>query len=79
MMFTGSQNIITEIITTFLFFYTILDVCGFDSNLCGFGNDVSHKGRWGHKRASKNQVDHTYGTENGQYKTNQSLVDNTWK
>ncbi|XP_038573588.1 MAM and LDL-receptor class A domain-containing protein 1 [Micropterus salmoides] len=45
------------------------NVCGFDSNLCGFGNDVSHKGRWGHKRASKNQVDHTYGTENGYYMT----------
>ncbi|XP_044077011.1 MAM and LDL-receptor class A domain-containing protein 1 isoform X2 [Siniperca chuatsi] len=45
------------------------NVCGFDSSLCGFNNDVSHKGRWGPKRGSMYQVDHTYGTENGFYMT----------
>ncbi|XP_041658947.1 MAM and LDL-receptor class A domain-containing protein 1 [Cheilinus undulatus] len=45
------------------------DLCGFDSNLCGFENDVGHKGRWGRQKGAKHQVDHTYGTENGFYMT----------
>lgn len=49
-----------------LFFNTILDVCGFDSSLCGFIDGVSHFGRWVQKKATKSEVDHTYGTENGE-------------
>ncbi|XP_034558606.1 MAM and LDL-receptor class A domain-containing protein 2 [Notolabrus celidotus] len=45
------------------------DACGFDSSLCGFQNDVGHKGLWGRKQGTKSQVDHTYGTENGFYMT----------
>ncbi|XP_077580663.1 MAM and LDL-receptor class A domain-containing protein 2 [Stigmatopora nigra] len=44
-------------------------VCGFDSNSCGFENDVSHAGQWGRQRATKDNVDHTYGTDNGYYMT----------
>ncbi|XP_034411292.1 MAM and LDL-receptor class A domain-containing protein 2 [Cyclopterus lumpus] len=43
--------------------------CGFDSSWCDFQNGVNHKGRWGRKRGTKYQVDHTYGTENGFYMT----------
>ncbi|XP_026169194.1 MAM and LDL-receptor class A domain-containing protein 2 [Mastacembelus armatus] len=46
---------------------SIQNVCGFDSSLCGFENDVSHRGRWVRKRATKHHMDHTYGTENGFY------------
>uniref|UniRef100_A0AAQ5YK66 MAM domain-containing protein n=1 Tax=Amphiprion ocellaris TaxID=80972 RepID=A0AAQ5YK66_AMPOC len=45
------------------------NVCGFDSDMCGFENDVSHKGRWGRRRGTKHDVDHTYGTANGFYMT----------
>ncbi|XP_047444387.1 MAM and LDL-receptor class A domain-containing protein 2 isoform X2 [Mugil cephalus] len=42
-------------------------VCGFDSSSCGFENGVSHRGRWGRRKGTKDHVDHTYGTENGFY------------
>lgn len=64
-MSTGSQNA-PEIIKVLSLFYSILDVCGFDSSLCDFENDVSHLGRWVHKKGTKHHVDHTYGTENGE-------------
>ncbi|KAG7228996.1 hypothetical protein INR49_013229 [Caranx melampygus] len=44
-------------------------MCGFESNLCGFVNSVSHKGKWLRERGTKHHVDHTYGTENGFYVT----------
>nr|XP_057907663.1 MAM and LDL-receptor class A domain-containing protein 1-like [Doryrhamphus excisus] len=44
-------------------------VCGFESSWCGFEKDVSHAGQWGRKRGTKNNLDHTYGTENGYYLT----------
>ncbi|CAJ1072730.1 MAM and LDL-receptor class A domain-containing protein 2 [Xyrichtys novacula] len=45
------------------------DLCGFDSSLCGFETDMGHKGLWGRKKGTKDQVDHTYRTENGFYMT----------
>ncbi|KAM3603666.1 uncharacterized protein V6R79_000320 [Siganus canaliculatus] len=45
------------------------NVCGFDSGSCGFENSVSHIGRWIRQKASKSEVDHSYGTENGYYMT----------
>lgn len=48
-------------------FIIISDVCGFDSSLCDFENDVSRLGRWGRKKGTKQHVDHTYGTENGEW------------
>lgn len=62
----GNHNISREIVLTLPFFNTILDVCGFDSSLCGFIDGVSHLGRWVQKKATKSEVDHTYGTENGE-------------
>ncbi|XP_054624893.1 MAM and LDL-receptor class A domain-containing protein 1 [Dunckerocampus dactyliophorus] len=44
-------------------------VCDFESSWCGFERDVSHVGQWGRKRGTKNNLDHTYGTENGYYMT----------
>ncbi|XP_061694563.1 MAM and LDL-receptor class A domain-containing protein 2 isoform X2 [Syngnathoides biaculeatus] len=44
-------------------------VCGFDSDRCGFENDVGHVGQWGRERGTKDNVDHTYGTETGYYMT----------
>ncbi|TKS79616.1 LDL-receptor class A domain-containing protein 2 Skeletal organic matrix MAM and [Collichthys lucidus] len=49
------------------------NACGFDSSTCGFESDVSHLGRWVHKRGTKYEADHTYGTENGEKKTVQQL------
>ncbi|XP_028297170.1 MAM and LDL-receptor class A domain-containing protein 2 isoform X2 [Gouania willdenowi] len=45
------------------------NVCGFDSDMCGFEYGVSHVGRWVRRRGTKDQVDHTYGTDNGFYMT----------
>ncbi|XP_019751859.1 MAM and LDL-receptor class A domain-containing protein 2 [Hippocampus comes] len=42
-------------------------VCGFDSDWCGFENDVSHVGRWRRERGTEDHVDHTYATVNGYY------------
>lgn len=53
----------------FFFLQISLDMCGFESSLCGFENDVSHLGHWGRKRGTEHHVDHTYGTENGEWKT----------
>lgn len=44
-------------------------MCGFESSLCNFENDVSHMGHWVRERGTKSEVDHTYGTENGEQKT----------
>ncbi|XP_061879772.1 MAM and LDL-receptor class A domain-containing protein 1 isoform X1 [Entelurus aequoreus] len=44
-------------------------ICGFESGWCGFERDVSHQGHWGRERGTKNNVDHTFGTENGYYMT----------
>ncbi|XP_077471884.1 MAM and LDL-receptor class A domain-containing protein 1 isoform X3 [Stigmatopora argus] len=44
-------------------------VCGFDSNVCGFESDVGHAGQWRRQRGTKDNVDHTYGTDNGYYMT----------
>ncbi|XP_069366962.1 MAM and LDL-receptor class A domain-containing protein 2 [Paralichthys olivaceus] len=75
MVFTGHRN------TNSLGFIAVDDVtvregactnqkmCGFESSMCGFVNDVSHRGHWGRKRGTKHHVDHTYGTENGFYVT----------
>lgn len=46
-------------------------MCGFDYDLCGFHNSISHKGKWIRKRATEEEVDHTYGTDNGEYKKRQ--------
>ena len=47
------------------FFTPLVDMCGFDNGLCGFENSVSNKAKWIHKRATEEEVDHTYGTDNG--------------
>lgn len=52
------------------FFCGISAVCGFDSSDCGFISSVTHKGRWVRTKAVKNEVDHTYGTENGESQYN---------
>ncbi|XP_061652622.1 MAM and LDL-receptor class A domain-containing protein 2 isoform X2 [Phyllopteryx taeniolatus] len=44
-------------------------VCGFDSGWCGFEKDVGHVGQWSRERGTKDNMDHTYGTENGYYMT----------
>ncbi|XP_078791082.1 MAM and LDL-receptor class A domain-containing protein 1 isoform X3 [Oryzias latipes] len=46
-----------------------LNVCGFDSDWCGFENSVSQRGHWGRRKGAEHQVDHTYGTEQGFYMT----------
>nr|XP_020447005.1 MAM and LDL-receptor class A domain-containing protein 1-like isoform X2 [Monopterus albus] len=75
MMFTGHRNtnsrgfIAIDDITVREGECIIQSVCGFDSSLCGFENDVSHRGQWGRQRGTKHYVDHTYGTENGFYMT----------
>uniref|UniRef100_A0A665X458 MAM domain-containing protein n=1 Tax=Echeneis naucrates TaxID=173247 RepID=A0A665X458_ECHNA len=43
------------------------DVCGFESNLCDFENALDHKGQWYRRKGTKHHVDHTYGTENGEW------------
>ncbi|XP_062284207.1 MAM and LDL-receptor class A domain-containing protein 1 [Scomber scombrus] len=74
-MFTGHRNIKSQgfiaidDITVRKGACSNLNVCGFDSSLCGFENDVSRLGRWGRKKGTKQHVDHTYGTENGYYMT----------
>ncbi|XP_072220292.1 MAM and LDL-receptor class A domain-containing protein 1 [Leuresthes tenuis] len=45
------------------------NLCGFDSDTCGFENSVSLRGQWERRKGTKNHVDHTYGTENGFYMT----------
>ncbi|KAI3374795.1 hypothetical protein L3Q82_021349, partial [Scortum barcoo] len=73
MMFTGHRNanskgfIAIDDITVREGACSNQNECGFDSDSCGFANDASHLGRWGRKRGTKHQVDHTYGTENGFY------------
>lgn len=59
-----------QIITTLpsFCFTPFPDMCGFDYGLCGLHNGVSHKGQWIRKRATEEEVDHTYGTDNGEYK-----------
>lgn len=52
------------------FFTPFQDMCGFDYNLCGFQNSVTHKGQWIRERATEEEVDHTSGTDNGQFKMN---------
>lgn len=42
------------------------DMCGFDTDLCDFQSSVSHKGEWIRKKATEGEVDHTYGTDNGE-------------
>ena len=71
-MIIGSENIQTSL-QLFPFFYSIVDVCGFDSGSCGFKNDVSHDGRWDLERGTQHQVDHTYGTENGEQKSRKEV------
>lgn len=41
-------------------------MCGFDSDWCGFENSVSQRGHWGRRKGAEHQVDHTYGTEQGE-------------
>lgn len=48
-----------------LFVEFLLDLCGFESDSCGFENSVNHKGHWGRRKGIKDNGDHTYGTENG--------------
>ncbi|XP_055359914.1 MAM and LDL-receptor class A domain-containing protein 2 isoform X2 [Betta splendens] len=75
MMFTGYRNttsqgfIAVDDITVRDGVCGVQDVCGFESSLCAFENDVSHLGRWIHKMGTDRHVDHTYGTENGFYMT----------
>ncbi|KAM9718846.1 MAM and LDL-receptor class A domain-containing protein 1 [Menidia menidia] len=45
------------------------NLCGFDSDSCGFENSVNVLGRWERRKGTKHHVDHTYGTENGFYMT----------
>jgi len=68
LMQAGVQNI-EEIVNHFAFFFTISDLCGFDSDTCGFENRVSLLGHWERRKGTKNHVDHTYGTENGECRT----------
>ena len=42
-------------------------MCGFDSDWCGFDDSVTHRGRWVRAKATKDEVDHSYETENGEY------------
>ncbi|XP_037131957.1 MAM and LDL-receptor class A domain-containing protein 1 isoform X1 [Syngnathus acus] len=71
-MFTGQRNdssegfIALDDVTVSNGACQMQNVCGFDSDQCGFENDVGHLGRWGRKRGD---VDHTYGTVNGYYMT----------
>ncbi len=37
--------------------------------MCDFENDVSHVGHWVPEKGTKHEVDHTYGTENGEWET----------
>ncbi|KAK2822608.1 hypothetical protein Q5P01_022673 [Channa striata] len=75
MMFIGRRNktsrgfIAIDDITVKEGVCNIPEVCGFESRLCGFQNDVAHKGRWVQQRGAKDHVDHTYGTGNGFYMT----------
>lgn len=48
------------------FFTPFPDACGFDYDLCDLRNSVTHKGHWIRKRATEEEVDHTYGTDNGE-------------
>ncbi|RVE62060.1 hypothetical protein OJAV_G00176900 [Oryzias javanicus] len=45
------------------------NVCGFDSDSCGFDNSVSQRGLWGRRKGSGHQGDHSYGTGEGFYMT----------
>ncbi|KAM8838449.1 MAM and LDL-receptor class A domain-containing protein 2 isoform 2-T2 [Synchiropus picturatus] len=45
------------------------DVCGFDTDWCGFEKGVGNSGHWDRKQGSQNAVDHTYGTMKGYYMT----------
>uniref|UniRef100_A0A3Q3EFD0 MAM and LDL-receptor class A domain-containing protein 2-like n=2 Tax=Kryptolebias marmoratus TaxID=37003 RepID=A0A3Q3EFD0_KRYMA len=45
------------------------NLCGFDSDSCGFENSANHLGQWERRRGTKHNEDHTYGTENGFYMT----------
>ena len=46
---------------------SLSDMCGFDSNLCEFEADPDV---WVRQRGTKTHVDHTYGTDNGEYGVN---------
>nr|XP_020490862.1 MAM and LDL-receptor class A domain-containing protein 1-like isoform X1 [Labrus bergylta] len=75
LMFTSHRNssskgfIAIDDITVREGFCNNKDLCGFESSWCGFENNVGQKGHWGRKKATKHQVDHTFGTENGFYMT----------
>ncbi|XP_075875933.1 MAM and LDL-receptor class A domain-containing protein 1 [Nelusetta ayraudi] len=47
-------------------------MCSFDSNMCDFTNNEGHHGKWVHMKATKDEVDHSSGTENGFYLTTTS-------
>lgn len=49
-----------------LFLASFPDACGFDNGLCNFANSASHRGQWIQKRATEEEVDHTYGTDHGE-------------
>ncbi|TNM98369.1 hypothetical protein fugu_014615 [Takifugu bimaculatus] len=53
------------------------NMCGFDYDLCGFHNSVTHKGQWIRKRATEEEVDHTRGTDNGFYVTVKNSTEKT--
>lgn len=48
------------------FFCAIPAMCSFDSNMCDFTNNEGHHGKWVRMKATKDEVDHTSGTENGE-------------
>lgn len=41
-------------------------MCSFDSNMCDFTNNEGHDGKWVRMKATKDEVDHSSGTENGE-------------
>lgn len=49
-----------------IYFFAVPAMCSFDSTMCDFTNNDDHHGKWVRMKATKDQVDHTYGTENGE-------------
>lgn len=41
-------------------------MCSFDSSMCHFTNNEDLRGEWVRMKATKDEVDHTSGTENGE-------------
>lgn len=41
-------------------------VCSFDSSMCDFSNNEDLDAEWVRMKATKDKVDHTSGTENGE-------------